>query len=402
MASEVPASSRWRPRRVDLHLFLISFLILFFELACIRWFGSTVLFLTFFTNLVLLACFLGMSVGLLSAAPAAGLHERSSRWPSWPWPGAGDGLWPPRLGGDDDRRRRPEFAAAGLLRDRAFRRHDPSQFVVPIEAVAGLFFVLIALMFVGLGQVMGRAFDAIPDRVVAYTADILGSLAGIAAFGARLVAPDAARWSGTPSRRSSACASSRAGTWFQAGCARRPGRWLGFRGDRRRTVTVTDLVALLQDPLLTTKSAVFVTNNIGHQMTLGVGRRDRRRLHAAPPAQPRRRGPALRGRADHRRRLGQRRRGRAGRTGRSTSTPSRSSRSSTRSAAPTTRTGPTTTRGSRSTSTTAAASSAGPTRPTTWSPTPWSTRWCCTRAIRASGWRASCSPSRRSATSRRG
>ena len=31
---------------------------------------------------------------------------------------------------------------------------------------------------------MGRRFDAIPDRLTAYTADILGSLAGIAAFGA--------------------------------------------------------------------------------------------------------------------------------------------------------------------------------------------------------------------------
>src|SRR5204863_6503553 len=53
-----------RPRR---ELFLISFLILFFELAAIRFFGSTVVFLTFFTNIVLLACFLGMSVGLLTA-----------------------------------------------------------------------------------------------------------------------------------------------------------------------------------------------------------------------------------------------------------------------------------------------------------------------------------------------
>src|ERR1700759_4118918 len=55
------------PKRPYLDLFLISFLILFFELACIRWFGSTVVFLTFFTNVVLLACFLGMSVGLLTA-----------------------------------------------------------------------------------------------------------------------------------------------------------------------------------------------------------------------------------------------------------------------------------------------------------------------------------------------
>jgi hypothetical protein len=42
------------PRR---DLFLVSFLILFFELAAIRWFAATVVFLTFFTNIVLLAAF---------------------------------------------------------------------------------------------------------------------------------------------------------------------------------------------------------------------------------------------------------------------------------------------------------------------------------------------------------
>ena len=50
-------------RRAYLDLILISFLILFFELASIRFFGSTVVFLTFFTNIVLIACFLGMSIG---------------------------------------------------------------------------------------------------------------------------------------------------------------------------------------------------------------------------------------------------------------------------------------------------------------------------------------------------
>ena len=49
-------------------LFLVSFLILFFELTCIRWFGSIVIFLTFFTNIVLMACFLGVSVGCLAAS----------------------------------------------------------------------------------------------------------------------------------------------------------------------------------------------------------------------------------------------------------------------------------------------------------------------------------------------
>jgi hypothetical protein len=48
-------------------LFLISLLILFLELATIRWFPAHVLFLTFFTNTMLLACFLGMSIGCLAA-----------------------------------------------------------------------------------------------------------------------------------------------------------------------------------------------------------------------------------------------------------------------------------------------------------------------------------------------
>src|SRR5436305_10678522 len=57
-------------------LFLISWLVLFLELACIRWFPSHVLFLTFFTNTVLLACFVGMSVGCLVA-------RRPGRLISW-------------------------------------------------------------------------------------------------------------------------------------------------------------------------------------------------------------------------------------------------------------------------------------------------------------------------------
>src|SRR6516225_4558116 len=61
-------ASSANPRRVSVDLFLISFLVLFFELACIRWLGSMVIFLTFFTNIVLIGCFLGMSVGCLAAS----------------------------------------------------------------------------------------------------------------------------------------------------------------------------------------------------------------------------------------------------------------------------------------------------------------------------------------------
>src|SRR6059058_5208176 len=40
------------------------------ELACIRWFPAHVLYLTFFTNTILLASFLGMSLGCLAARRA--------------------------------------------------------------------------------------------------------------------------------------------------------------------------------------------------------------------------------------------------------------------------------------------------------------------------------------------
>src|SRR6267154_1431480 len=63
-------------RRAAVDLFLISFLILFLELAAIRWFGSMVVFLTFFTNIVLLASFLGMSVGCLAASRRGNLVDR--------------------------------------------------------------------------------------------------------------------------------------------------------------------------------------------------------------------------------------------------------------------------------------------------------------------------------------
>src|ERR1700722_13300614 len=54
-------------RQHGLNLFLIGFLILFLELASIRWFAANVIFLQFFTNVVLLACFLGMSCGCMAA-----------------------------------------------------------------------------------------------------------------------------------------------------------------------------------------------------------------------------------------------------------------------------------------------------------------------------------------------
>jgi SAM-dependent methyltransferase len=59
---------------------------------------------------------------------------------------------------------------------------DLSKYLIPIEWIATSFYVVIALAFVGLGQAMGRALAEAPNRLLAYSIDILGSLAGIAAF----------------------------------------------------------------------------------------------------------------------------------------------------------------------------------------------------------------------------
>jgi SAM-dependent methyltransferase len=178
---KLPAANIWRNR---VRLFGISFLILFLELACIRWFASTVVFLTFFTNIVLLATFLGMSVGCLAAADRRNLVETvlpllfiavSLAWAVLAvYQRFGQVMID--VGGQGS----PQQIYFGT----EYRAQDVSRFVVPIEVVAGTFFVLIALTFVGLGQTMGRAFNAVRDRVAAYTVNIAGSLAGIAAVAA--------------------------------------------------------------------------------------------------------------------------------------------------------------------------------------------------------------------------
>jgi len=163
-------------------LFVISFVILFFELSCIRWFGSTVIFLTFFTNIALIACVLGMSVGCLAAARRwDGVHAvfpltlAAAALAQWTLRAYVQN----RLSVDVGNQQSPQQIYFGT------ESGGVGSFGggVPIEVVAGLFFALIALLFVGPGQALGRAFDALPGRLGAYATNVAGSLAGIAAFG---------------------------------------------------------------------------------------------------------------------------------------------------------------------------------------------------------------------------
>src|SRR5580700_10742620 len=128
-----------------INLFLVGFLVLFMELACIRWFAAYVVFLQFFTNVVLIASFLGMSCGCLAArqprdwlgqfpfialgtvVAAVAVSKVYDHWSG--------------LSVDVGGQASPQEVFFGT----EFRPPDVAQFVLPIEAVAGVFFVLVAL-----------------------------------------------------------------------------------------------------------------------------------------------------------------------------------------------------------------------------------------------------------------
>ena len=169
--------------RPVIDLFLISWLVLFLELACIRWFPSHVLFLTFFVNLVLLACFVGMSIGCLVARRPTNFIRHT---PYWLLIGIVGGL----LIDSYSDELRPVFAVGNQKRpdvvyfgtETSVTLENPLPFSVPMEVVGAVFFVIIAASMVGPGQEMGRAFNRVPNRTTAYSANLLGSLVGIGMF----------------------------------------------------------------------------------------------------------------------------------------------------------------------------------------------------------------------------
>ena len=164
-------------------LFLISWLVLFLELACIRWFPSHVLFLTFFVNLVLLACFVGMSVGCLVARRKTDLIRST---PYWLVVGVVGGLLIDHISGylqavfAVGNQAKPDVVYFGT--ETSITLKNPLPFTVPMELVGAAFFVVIAGIMIGPGQEMGRAFNRVRNRTTAYSANLLGSLVGIGMF----------------------------------------------------------------------------------------------------------------------------------------------------------------------------------------------------------------------------
>jgi SAM-dependent methyltransferase len=161
-------------KRTDVQLFLTSFLGLYAELLCIRWMPAHVRFLSYFTNFILLASFLGLGVGILSA------RNQSGRWKQLPF---GPRTFPLLM-----------LFAAILIAATRFELHIGSAGVLyygagesgtaPAEnaLVLPAAFLLVSLLFVCIGRPLGVLLGQVTPPLRAYGLDIGGSLAGIGAF----------------------------------------------------------------------------------------------------------------------------------------------------------------------------------------------------------------------------
>jgi SAM-dependent methyltransferase len=147
-----------------MRLVLASTLMLFLELALIRWTASNVVHLGYFSNFVLLGAFLGVGIGFLRA-------DRAASAPLY-FPTAlavlvcGILLFPVTV----------DRTGEDLIFFTAVKVSGPPQWLA-----LPLIFIGVAIVMAGPGELVGRCFTGLP-RLEAYRLDLAGSLAGIALF----------------------------------------------------------------------------------------------------------------------------------------------------------------------------------------------------------------------------
>jgi SAM-dependent methyltransferase len=148
-------------------IFLASFLVLFLEVALIRWMPAYIRLLAYFSNFILLASFLGIGVGCLLAPARARLYA-----------------WFPLL-------QAIVIAAVYFFRlevsvpttGSIYFSSGTTAPVVVVEStmLLPLVFVIVAALFATLAQRMGKEMTALPP-LRGYTLNLLGSLAGVGLF----------------------------------------------------------------------------------------------------------------------------------------------------------------------------------------------------------------------------
>ena len=149
-------------------IFLASFLVLFLEVALIRWMPSYIRLLSFFSNFILLASFLGIGVGCLLAS--------SRRRLFYLFPVLQLLVIGAVLAG------RLEIAVPSSTSIYFSSGTDNAVRLVESTLLLPVLFIAVAALFAALAQRMAREMSlGAPLR--AYTMNLAGSLAGVVAFG---------------------------------------------------------------------------------------------------------------------------------------------------------------------------------------------------------------------------
>jgi SAM-dependent methyltransferase len=151
-----------------LTLFLASFLVLFLEIALIRWMPAYVRLLAYFSNFILLATFLGGGLGCLLA------NRRRSLIAWFPLAQLIVIVAVDRL--------QLKVTVPASSTNIYFTNRTAAP-VVSVEStmLLPLLFVIVALLFLTIAQRMGRALTERPP-LQAYTINLLGSITGVATF----------------------------------------------------------------------------------------------------------------------------------------------------------------------------------------------------------------------------
>ena len=173
---ERPLSDEAVPLRRDgVELIAVSFVVLFVELALIRWLAAQVRVLAYFPNVVLLAAFLGLGVGSL-------LARRRVRLAPW---------WGPLLFGVVAvawALSRIAFTAESVTEHLWLLYYDLPKGAPVVHGVAApilITFIVTAASFVPLGQIVAarlRRFRDADRPLAGYACDLTGSLLGTIAF----------------------------------------------------------------------------------------------------------------------------------------------------------------------------------------------------------------------------
>lgn len=163
-AADPPPSS---PGRQKVRLVALSFLMLFVELALIRWLGAYIIYLSYYSNFVLLGSFLGIGLGFLRAKSKVNL---------FPWAPVAAALlvlfveiFPVQIS---------HTTGSSLIFFGALHASG-----LPTWVTLPVIFLAVATVMAMLGEGVARTFAQFPP-LEAYRLDIMGSIAGIAAFSA--------------------------------------------------------------------------------------------------------------------------------------------------------------------------------------------------------------------------